>query len=80
MIICGIAVCIRVKARGQKERGMSDSPYLDISAVGCSFGFAIASFGFTFVENPSLQYILVSLSLIAMTSIVLVLLFYRKVR
>lgn len=80
MIICGVAVCIRVKASGRrKEHGTSDSPYLDVAAVGCSFGFAIAAFGFTFVENTSLEYVLVSLSLITMTSIVLVLLFYRKI-
>lgn len=79
MFICAVAVSIRIKARGYKEQGTSDSPHIDILAVGSSFGLAMAGFGFTFIDNPVEEFLLVSLTLIGLVTLLLTLLFHRKV-
>ncbi|XP_062508791.1 gamma-aminobutyric acid type B receptor subunit 1-like [Corticium candelabrum] len=79
MFICAVAVSIRIKARGYKEQGTSDSPHIDILAVGSSFGLAMAGFGFTFIDNPVEEFLLVSLTLIGLVTLLLTLLFHRKI-
>ena len=76
-ILCLVITIIQVLV--QKSRTTALPSYADVLACGTGLALGVAAFGFLFVSDPELQYGFVSMCLILLVSVVLVLLFSKKV-
>lgn len=77
-MLCLLVTIIQVLV--QKSRTTALPSYADVLVCGTGLAFGFAAFGFLFVKSdPGLQYGFVSVCLILLVSVVLVLLFGKKV-
>jgi gamma-aminobutyric acid type B receptor len=77
MLVIGIILTV-IRIRLVKKR-MEDSPYYDLISYSSGIGLCLATFGFVYVEDPGVEYALVSVSIILLVTCVLVVVFMKKV-
>ena len=72
-----ILVCVHIKTVSTKDK--RHSPYKDLIVSSCGMAFSFAAFGLVFIDDPGLEYALVSLVLIVMSYLILGSMFALKV-
>ncbi|XP_062508758.1 gamma-aminobutyric acid type B receptor subunit 1-like isoform X2 [Corticium candelabrum] len=77
VVVCAIAIVIRIKVVGKKSS--VGSPYIDLLMCFLTFGLCLTIFAFTFITDPGEQYGLVSVGLLLLVTVLMCLWFIPKV-
>ena len=77
MLVIGIILTL-IRIRLVKKR-TEDSPYYDLISFSSGIGLCLAVFGFVYIEDPGVEYAMVSVSIILLVTSVLVVVFVKKV-
>lgn len=76
LIVCIVVTVIRIRVVKKRE---GDNPYYDLIVFSSGVGLCLAVFGFVYIDDPGVEYLMVSLTIFLLVTIIIFVVFAKKV-